>query len=339
MKAKKTSLKDIAKLVGCSTTTVSNVLNGKGLFGEEVKEKVLKAVKKYNYSINASARNLRMGITETIGVLFYRPNADIFKSEYYLTMMYSLQKELFKQGYEILLSEYTDENAINKEVPRIVRNGRVDGVVILGGFPNSAGKMLSELNIPTIMLDSFSEHLDSIITDGANSVFNSVKALVELGHKRLSYFAYKAEDYNTENRINGFKKAICELSLDENICRVVRNFSTNEEACEQFEKMIESSERPTAILASNDSLGASLLEHANKMGLSVPKEISFFGYDDTYVSTRCVPQLSTVHVDTNTIGIEGAKMIVERIKNPSKPIIHKIFDCQLRLRSSISHRS
>lgn len=337
MNVKKTSLKDIAKVVGCSTTTVSNVLNGKGFFGEGVKAKVLAAVKKYNYAINASARNLRMGKTETVGVLFYRPNADIFKSEFYLTMMYSLQKELFNLGYEILLSEYTDANANSAEIPRIVRNGRVDGVVILGGFPFIACGLLSEMQIPTIMLDSFSPRLDSIITNGEKSGFDSVKALADLGHRRIAYFAYSAEDYNTDRRIDGFLKAVKELKLDVSNSPLIRDFADNDGACAAFDKLMKSASKlPTAIVASNDSLGASLITHAQDVGYSVPRDISFFGHDDTFVSTRSTPQLSTVHVDTSAIGVIGAHMIVDRIKNPLGPLVHKIFDCETCLRGSIA---
>ena len=112
LKTKKVSLKTIAEMAGCSTTTVSNILNGKGLFGEKIRDKVMKLVKKYNYTINASARSLRMGKSETIALVFYRPNVDIFKSEYYLTMMYGLQKRLAELGFEILLSEVSQTGSL-----------------------------------------------------------------------------------------------------------------------------------------------------------------------------------------------------------------------------------
>ena len=92
---KKVSLKFIAELAGCSTTTVSNVLNNKGLFGEEIRDKILDIVKKYSYKMNPSARALRLGKSETVALVFYRPNVDNFKSENYLTMTCGFQKRLY----------------------------------------------------------------------------------------------------------------------------------------------------------------------------------------------------------------------------------------------------
>lgn len=337
MKHRKTSLKDIAKIAGCSTTTVSNVLNSKGLFGDDIKQKVLTAVKKHNYALNASARNLRMGKTETIGVIFYRPNADIFKSEFYLSMMYNLQKDLFDAGYEILLSEYTDENARKNEIPRVVRNGRVDGIIVLGGFPAKAISLLSELNVPTIMLDTYSTKVDCIFADGAKAGFDTVKSLANLGHKRVAYFAYSAEDFNTEQRIKGFRKGIEDLKLDEKHSPLVRDFAINERACESFDRLFEIGKNlPTAIIASNDNLCSALMMHAQSKGYKVPQDISFFGHDDTLISTRSTPQLSTVRMDIPAMGKLAAKMIVDRIDNPSNPPSKKIFACELLLRASVS---
>ena len=162
----KASLKFIAKLVGCSTTTVSNVINQKGMFGDEIREKILKAVKKYNYTINPSARNLRMGRSETVAVVFYRPNVEVFKSEFYITMMYGLQKRLAELGFEILLSEITKAEAENNERPRFVSRGKADAIVVLGRAPQNIVESLAECGLPMLILDSYAKNIDSIYTDG-----------------------------------------------------------------------------------------------------------------------------------------------------------------------------
>ncbi len=330
---KKASLKFIANLVGCSTTTVSNVINQKGMFGDEIRDKILSAVKKYNYKINATARNLRMGKTETIAVVFYRPNVEIFKSEYYITMMYGLQKRLSELGFEVLLAELHKDDAKSGNIPRFVVRGKADAIVVLGHAPENIVSALDECGLPMLMLDSCSKNVDSIYTDGKKATLTLTERLIKSGHKKIAYFACDNSDFNTDMRIKGFVSAMKKAKL-ENYAQVVRNFTTIEESTAKFAKIMESKNRPTAILAANDDLAASLLCKASTIGIKVPHDLALCGFDDINLSVLCTPPLTTVHVDCPKIGEIGADTIAERIKNPSLPTRTQIFDVEIIERKS-----
>lgn len=329
----KASLKFIAKLVGCSTTTVSNVINQKGMFGDEIREKILKAVKKYNYTINPSARNLRMGRSETVAVVFYRPNVEVFKSEFYITMMYGLQKRLAELGFEILLSEITKTEAENNERPRFVSRGKADAIVVLGRAPQNIVESLAECGLPMLILDSYSKNIDSIYTDGEKATATLTEHLLEKGHKKIAYFACDNLDFNTDMRIKGFLNTMKNAKLEKNAI-LVRNFETIEESNVHFDKLMASKNRPTAILAANDDLATNLMFHAQAKGMRVPQDIAFAGFDDINLAVRCMPQLTTVHVDCAKIGEIGADTIVERIKNPNLHTRTQIFNVDMVARSS-----
>ncbi len=330
---KKVSLKFIANAVGCSTTTVSNVINKKGLFGDDIRDKILKVIKKYNYTINASARNLRMGKTETIAVVFYRPNVEIFKSEYYITMMYGLQKRLAELGFEVLLSELTIENSLAGETPRFISRGKADAIVVIGYAPESIVKTLSECGLPMLMLDSYSKKIDSIYTDGEKATSELTEHLIKLGHKKITYFACDNSDFNTDMRIKGFLSAMKNAKL-ENFAKVVRDFKKIEDSNTRFDKIMAIKSRPTAILAANDDLAANLLNCAQIKGFSIPKDIAICGFDDINLATRCMPALTTVKVDCPKIGAIGAETIVERINNPTLQTRTQIFDVDVVERDS-----
>lgn len=311
---KKVSLKFIAELAGCSTTTVSNVLNNKGLFGEEIRDKILEIVKKYSYKMNPSARALRLGKSETVALVFYRPNVDIFKSEYYLTMTCGFQKRLSELGYEILLSEIPQDVAEAGAQPRFVSRGKADAIVALGRIPDGAAESLKNCGLPMLMLDSFYAGIDSIYTDGFSATQKLVERLAAQGHKKIAYLAYDNSDFNTDMRIKGYLAAVENAGLAP---RVVRNFATNEEGGDELQKLLELPDRPTAVLASNDDLATSLMCRALSMGFEVPDAVAFCGFDDTVLATRCTPPLTTVHVDCEEIGAVGAETVLRRIASPS----------------------
>ncbi len=330
---KKVSLKFIANIVGCSTTTVSNVINKKGMFGDDIRDKILKEIKKYNYKINASARNLRMGKSETVAVVFYRPNVEIFKSEYYITMMYGLQKRLAELGFEVLLAEIKKDDAENGNVPRFVARGKADAIVVLGHAPDNIVSTLNECGLPMLMLDSRSKNVDSIYTDGKKATATLTERLVKSGHKKIAYFACDNSDFNTDMRIAGFISAMRKAKLEKS-AQVFRDFNTIEEGVTRFEKLMELKNRPTAVLAANDDLAASLLCNAIAKGLRVPQDIAICGFDDINLATRCTPPLTTVHIDCPKIGKIGADTIADRIKNPSLQTRTQIFDVDIVERKS-----
>lgn len=336
--AKKTSIRTIAKLAGCSISTVSNVLNNNSrFFSEATRKRVMKVVNAKRYISNASGRNLRTGRTETIGLLFYPPNADIFDSEFHISIMLSLQKTLSKNGYELLLSEYTKAQVESDQIPSFVMKGKADAMIILGGMPKRALQNILKWEIPTLMLDSYMPNVDSISTNGRKASRDATSYLISMGHRHIEYFLYGNDDYNSNMRALGFLDAVAEFGLDPAVCRVHNQLEDKQGAAHELEALLSSKKIPTAIMGANDNITTFLMSLVQSKGIRVPDDISFFGFDDVMMSTRCNPQLSTVHTDTSMLGEVGALSILHRLQNPDSPRINKIFDLELKIRDSVKN--
>jgi len=333
-KGKGHTIKEIATLAGCSPATVSNVLNGKGFFGEETKQKVLEACQKSNYTPNAAARNLRVGKTETIGLIFSRVSANIFGSAFYLKLISALQESLAKENYDLLLSEVSaHSNGGVPILPRVVHQAKVDAVILLGGAPQSLVQMLLGADVPLLLLDSFSEGADSITSNGRAASADMVRRLAQSGHRRIAYFAYDYADFNTDMRIAGFLDAAKECALES--FEVVRDFPQKEGARRGLDRIFANySKAPTAILAVNDELAFSIIAYAVSRGIDVPKDLSVFGFDDTQVAMMSVPQISTAHVDMTEMGRKAADMMLERIKNPAAAPVQTLLQAPVIMRAS-----
>lgn len=313
---KKFSIKEIAKLAGCSTSTVSNVLNEKGFFGEEIKKRVLKVCAELNYTPNALARNLRIGRTETIGLIFSRTSANIFRSMFYLEMIDHLQAALAEMKYDLLLSEFkTPENGEPFRFPRVVSQGKVDGIIVLGGMPRTLLHSLSKTDLKILLLDSFHEDMDSIETDNYNATYAMTEKLAKLGHKTASYFAYAYEEHNIQVRIKGFLDAAKVFGMKAN---VHANFYNLDDASGIFDEDRKKN-KPTAILCVNDDIAFHMMNHALESGIKIPEELNIFGYDNTNYSTMGPLGISTASVDIKKMARLGAEMMIDRINNPGKP--------------------
>ena len=312
------SIKSIAKLANCSTATVSNVLNNKGMFSKATKEKIMKIVREQKYTRNAIGRNLRTGKSETIGITFCRQNADIFQHQFYLVMMGALERTLAENNYEIILSEYTNTMQARRELPPFLNKGKVDGMIVLGGFPKEITDMfVASTTLPIVMLDTYAKNADCIITDGKTAVRNAMKEVAKLGHKHVEFFGFSYPDYNTDMRIQGFIEAIEEFGFDKPKCKIHRNFDRIDSAIEEFKKMLSQKHQPSVIITSNDNVAVALMNTAKQLGINVPTQMGFVGFDDTPIAEMAEPQLTTIKTNIVQMGKMAAEIILQKLKNPN----------------------
>ncbi|MGB0371453.1 MAG: LacI family DNA-binding transcriptional regulator [Opitutales bacterium] len=312
-----TSIKEIAKLADCSIATVSNALNNKGRVSQEIREKIFDICRQHGYLPNSAGRNLRRRQNEIIGLMFYPSCSAIFSNVFYAKIMESLEATLETRGYDLLLSGFDFLNNPH-EPPRFMRQGKVDGVILLGGFPHKAVSDLHGFGLPLLYLDNCVEGLpvDNVTSDGFNASELIVEHLVGLGHKRIVFMAHSHEDANASQREAGFLKSIEAHELNKDDCPSVRDFQHTHDGYERLKEVLAQPNAPTALIGVNDTLAVELMECLQEDGVSVPGDITVFGYNDDTHSLRSTPQLSTVRIDKGQMGKLGAETILSRIEKP-----------------------
>jgi len=329
------SIKFIAEMSHCSAASVSNVINAKGSVGEKTKSLILENIRKYNYRINPSARSLKVRVSETVAI-YFRENINLFKSEFYLNLMRGMQKRISENGYDLLLCEQETGPDIKNAIPRFVVRSKADAVVIMNSeISDDMRNILTDYKMPSLMLDSYSPDMDSIASDGFSATGEIVSYLFRMKHRRIAYFGYAKEMRNSETRMNGFLNGARHNGIQDT-CKICKIFLSEDEAIMEFDRIFSKKNHPTAVVASTDPLACSLMKHAQDLGFSVPRDISFFGYGNILMSTNCTPLLSTVNVDSFKLGQMGADMIISRIKNPDMPIVQTLFPTKLVLRESVA---
>jgi LacI family transcriptional regulator len=318
---KRVSIFAVAQKAKCSIATVSNVLNNKGRVGPKKRKMVLRAVEELGYQASSAGRNLRIRKSEMLGLLFYPSCAQIFKNPFYAEIMEGLEEGLTKEGYHLLLAGY-QVSVSDSTIPDFLVQGKVDGMILLGRFPNQIIQNFCQVSSPLLLLDSNMEWpIDSVISDGFTAEINVVSHLVSQGHRNIVMLAYDMEDYNIDLRIQGFLSGLTMHGLSGGSANVIREWLSHDDIYPALRDRMKSSTPPTAVVAINDTLAMAMIKRLRDDGIRLPEQLSIVGYDDDFFMLDGRPFLSTVRVDKKELGRLGAELILKRVASPDSPVV------------------
>lgn len=338
------TMKDVARLAGVSTATVSHVLNGTKKLSPETTERVLMAIEQVNYTPNTVAKSLRSGQTHTIGVLVEdirgMPVPDIVGG---------IAETLSKSGYRMILFDlhllerlYNQYEQINAYRTRInsgmslLLNSNVDGVIYVGMHDRHLDYLFDPMERPLVFAYSHGTQQDTFVTysneDGAADITHY---LVRHGHERIAVIAGHPHSYPTLKRLNGFQRAAQEAGLyvpDSYIRFGTWEYESGEE---QTRALLDLRERPTAIFAMNDLMAAGCIHALDQAGLTVPGDMAVVGFDNREIARYLHPPLTTIALPTKEIGTRAAIHLLERILNPALPPTREVLHCSIVERESV----
>ena len=319
MKApKKTSIKDIANVLGVSPSTVSRALNNSSRISDKTRIAVQQIAKKLEYQPNQLANALRSGKSYLVGVIIPRNNSAFFSS-----VVENIEKVLNKEGYNIIIA--LSYESYEKECNNIdsLLFTQVDGII--ASIANETIELdyyrkIKEKGIPLILFDRGGDDLevDYVGIDDYNSSHIIVDHLVERGCKKIAHISGFSHKRIYKHRLMGYRDALQKNNLQLNESLIIESNLRIEDGRRVMKQLLELSERPDAVYAAGDfaALGALqvLLEH----GVKVPQEIALVGFSNESFTSYVSPPISTINQHSEQIGKNAAEIFLERIKNPSK---------------------
>jgi len=331
----KTKLRDIAKLVGCSVATVSNAINGRGRMSEETRQEILRLCEEKNFVPNSAGRSLRLQRTDVVGVIYAPSFAELFGNQFYARIMEGMADTFGEAGIDLMLGHREAPG----ELPGIVRQGKVDALVVLAGvFGPQTYERLRDCPVPVCVVDGHAEFLkaDSLTSDGFGGGRQVAEYLVGQGHRDVVMVAYDDPIYNIEQRVAGFLAGLRACGIDSPEERLVARVPNDDGAVIHVLGRMRQANPPTAVFAVNDTLADYVVRGLTEAGVEVPREISVVGFDDDPVAIRCVPALTTVGMDKRDLGAISANMVLERIQRPDKEPVHHVQPTELVIRDSVA---
>lgn len=329
---KRITLKELAKLLNVSISTVSKALNDSPEISCQTKNRVRELAELNNYVPNASAKNLKSQQTKTIGVIV----PDIL-SHFFAQALHGIETKASELGYRIIIC--ISNESLQKEAGSIktLVMGQVDGLIMSLSKETQALmkidhlKTLNNQNIPLVLFDRVLPDVkcDKILINDSLQAEQATLELYESGCKKIVYFSGIGDTSVDNERKLGYRKAIKELGLNElTISFDPKNFPNQE-----LENLIED-DNIDAVLAS-DELGAILvMKSALNAGFRIPKDLSVIGFTNGIMSQHFRPSLSTVDQHAEEQGKLALETLVDRIegKLPADSVEYKI-------ETSIIHRN
>jgi LacI family transcriptional regulator len=328
----KTGIREIARLAGVSTATVSRALNNPQSVSEELRQRIRSVVDQAGYVPHGMARALSSNRTRTIGAII--PTID---NAMFARGIEALQKYLSSRGYMLILATNGYDVDVELEQARNLVSRGVDGLILRGDCHHPALRdLLVSRDIPSINVGVYHPNGDSasIGVDNEAAAHRAMMHLISLGHKKIGVVsALQRNNDRASARIRGFRRALTENGLDLPISWHIEVRYTLDDAREAARQLLSEDNSPTAIACGNDVLAYGVMLEAERRGLQVPRDLSVVGFDDLDWSRHLRPALTTLHVPTDITWKGAGEYLLARLDGHKVPNHYEI-DYSLIVRES-----
>lgn len=309
------SIKDIASVCGVSIATVSKALNDHKDVSEATKTLIRETAKKMGYLPNSQARALKTNRTYNLGVLFAERAQSGLTHSYFAAVLNSFKNEAEANGYDItFISHKIGQSTLTFYEHCISRN--VDGVMVanVDDYTDLGISELLESSVPTVTLDHVSEKNPAIISDNYKGMQCLVEHIYEKGHRKIAYICGD-ESTVTLERKKSYKDALARLNIDFRSDYLLQGKYHDPKTTEELaKKLVKMSDPPTCIILPDDFSAIGAYNAFEKLGMSVPDDISIVGFDGITLSQVLNPKLTTFRQDTEKLGAEAARQLISLIK-------------------------
>ncbi len=312
------SMKDIAREAGVSATVVSSALSGSGRVGEAKKQEIIQLARKMGYRRNSAARLLKSKRIADLGLLIFEKEELIRENAAFMDMTIQFQKECLRNNIHFQL-EWFDCYKNKEEVPQILTNGLVGGVLIAGVPANAAGEYIRKsIDMPYVTLGEESDY--SVCIDHSEQLRQAIYYLVSMGHADIGLINGPLELSVFRNCRKIFDETLKELSLSNNpyygeFCSATNVFEQTENLLKHY---VESETRPTAMLILSGLFCKSFISGLFKYGVRVPEDLSLICFETVdWEAEKFYPPITAVENRFDDMIVSGVKMLCDLIDGKS----------------------
>ncbi len=312
MRKNQVTIKDIAKLLNISPSTVSRALKNHPDISISTRQKVQDLAKELKYKPNAIARSLRQSKTNVIGVIIPQVVHHFFSS-----VISGIEDLASKNNYNVLMCQSGE--SVEKEIQNIqtLIGSRVDGIIISktkNTIDCAPFKSIIDSDIPLVFFDRTCQGIetDSVVIDDFHAAYNATEYLIKSGKQNIMHFAGPEHLGISKQRIGGYQKALKDNGLSANNNLIIRadNF---EDAKSTMTKLIKENKLPDAVFAVNDNTAAGIIVTLKKYNINIPEQVAVIGFTNSPISTITDPPLTTVEQNGFEMGYKAAEILLERI--------------------------
>lgn len=334
MKNGQLTIKDIAKSLNISASTVSRALNNNPDISKETRKLVQEYAKKHKYKPNNLAQNLRSNHSNVIGVIVPE-----LANHFFSSVLSGMETVAEEQDFNVIVCQSQEDYLKEIRNVQTLIKSRVSGVLISQSKQTLKYDHFQELldnNIPVIFFDRICTGIDTgkVVVDDYSGTFAATEHMIEGGCKRIAFFSAPFHLEISKNRKNGYLDALRKhhIPVDENLIYLA---DTKELGYQKALEVLKQGDRPDAFMAMNDYTASGILKATKELGLRVPCDISICGFSNSNIGQDTDPTLTTVDQHPQKVGEEAMALMLEKINNPSQSIRkNKIIKTSLLVRET-----
>lgn len=304
------TIKDIANKTGLGLATISKYLNGGNVL-EKNKIAIEKAIKELDYTVNEFARSLKTSKSKTVGVII--PEL----SNIFVTSIITVIEDILRNnGYSIIVTDCRTDESLERDVVNFMMSKRVDGIICMP--VSKSGKFLkqaTDAKIPIILIDRMLDDIDTdvVMVDNISASERAISHLVENGHKEIGIVVGPNEIFTSQERLKGYKEALNRKKIKVNEDNIVFSNYTVQGGYESLKQLVKKNKDMTAVFMTNYEMTLGAIIAINELGIKIPEDISFIGFDNLQLSRIVKPKLSIVDQPLEDIGKNAANLMLKRL--------------------------
>ena len=320
---RKVTLKQIAKELDVSISTVSKSLKDSAEISEDTRQKVQAFAKLYNYKPNNIALSLKNKKTKTIGIIIPE-----IVHHFFATVISGIEQVANENGYNVIVclsDESFDKEVINLEM---LANGSTDGFIMSLSKETQQKRDFHHIQevinqgMPVVLFDRVTNDVfcDKVIIDDKSAAYEAVQSLIDKGKKKIALVT--TVDYISVGKLrtDGYTKALLDNGIPFNEDLIIR--IENVDTCEiTIGKLLED-KAIDAVFAVNELFAVTAIKSALKLGLTIPEDISVIGFTDGIISKYSSPSITTVSQNGIKMGGKAAKMLIDRLESEDEDDEH-----------------
>ena len=339
------NIRDVARAAGVSPATVSRTFATPNLINAQTQKRVIEIARQLNYrpprlrtakgEMAARTVSSTVSARDAIGFQFFSatttPHDTLASNTFYGAVFAGAMEEASAQGLHLLVHT-TSRHALSLEMPRMVQEQAIGGMLLVGTADPEILATFAE-HVPNIVLvDNRDETgvYESVISDGFGGAFAATRYLLDLGHRHIGFYLSEEGITTFQDRLRGYRCALLEAGIFPEKKLLLITSGPEEQRQKQIGEYLTSESRPTALVSANDDSALRILRACRTMDLTVPDDISLVGFDDIELSRHANPPLTTVRVAREQMGRLAVRRLYARLNKEvessitERPVRHEI---------------
>ena len=326
------TIRDVARLAGVGSSTVSRVINNSPKVDPRTRARVLQVIAELDFHPSALARRLSTGKTLSVGVV-----VPFMTRQSVIERLRGIEGALSTTRYDLVVFNVETMRRRSSILADLSRGDRVDGLILVGLSPNTFEvETIERSGVPTVLVDAFHPRVSRVVMNDVEGGRVATDHLIQLGHRRIAFlgelprvaFSYSA----SRLRHRGVRLALRRAGLELPGAYTVIGEQGRARARELVQRLLERPQPPTAIVCASDTQAFGALEAARDLGLDVPRQLSIVGYDDLEIADYL--GLTTIRQPLFESGVQGARMLVHRLRSGKGPPVREVLEVELVRRST-----